>query len=198
MEHKTCSIKCETRRLKQASCFRFYALGSRGFSLLEMMISTGIFSVVILTAVGAMLSLNQAQIKAQNVQNIQDNIRFTLEAMTKELRTGMNYNPVSCGVHGCTEIDFNRQEGTLVGYCLDSGVIKRFVSPVICASGSPVTSSAVVIDTLYFYVTGRIPGPADGQPRITVTIAAHSVNPTLRLNTALNIETTVTARLRDL
>mgnify|MGYP001575515024 FL=1 len=165
-----------------------------------MMISTGIFAVVIITAVGAMLSLNQAQVKAVNIQNTQDNIRFTLESMTKELRTGKNFNTASCGFEGCTEINFVRQDGVNVGYCLDSGVIKKFVSPITCTSpaSSPVTSSAVLVSKLYFYVTGKNPGSADGQPRITITIESRSVNPTLQFDTTLIMETTVTARLRDL
>ncbi len=169
---------------------------SSGFTLLEMMIATGIFAVVIITAVGAMLSLNQAQVKAQNIQNIQDNIRFTLEAMTKELRTGMNYS--SC--QGCNQITFLKQDGvTNVGYCLDNGIIRRFLPPTTdCTTGSPVTSAAVSVNKLYFFVTGELPGSSDGQPRITVVIDARSVNPTLQLDTTFDLQTTVTARLRDL
>src|SRR3989344_344014 len=201
------SIKYQKNHKSQASNIKQFVIWNlefgispRGFTLLEMMISTGIFAVVIIIAVGAMLSLNQAQVKAGNIQNIQDNIRFTLESMTKEFMTGVNFNSAACGFDGCTEINFVRQDGISAGYCLDSGAVKRFVSPVTCTSpgSSSITSSAVLVSKLYFYVTGKEPGPADGQPRITITIESRSVNPTLQFNTALNMETTVTARLRDL
>lgn len=186
----------ENRLFRALRARRFEISHTKGFTLLEMMIATGIFAVVIITAVGAMLSLNQAQVKAQNIQNIQDNIRFTLESMTKELRTGMNYS--SC--QGCTEITFLKQDGvTNVGYCLDNGVIRKFLPPTTdCTTGSPVTSAAVSINKLYFFVTGELPGPPDGQPRVTVVIDARSVNPTLQLDTSFDLQTTVTARLRDL
>lgn len=170
---------------------------AKGFTLLEMLISTGIFAVVIITAIGAMVSLNQAQIKASNIQNIQDNIRFTLEFMTKEIRTGTTFTVFGCGASGCTEIRFVRQQGDNIGYCLSSGTILRFAPPVVCASGSAVTSSAVNVNKLFFNVIGHAAGPSDGQPRITVTIEARSVNPTLRLETDFDLQTTVTSRARD-
>ncbi|MDO8500170.1 MAG: hypothetical protein Q7S66_05990 [bacterium] len=46
MKHKTCSIKYKTRRLKQASCFRFYALGSRGFTMVEIVVMLAIIIIV--------------------------------------------------------------------------------------------------------------------------------------------------------
>lgn len=171
---------------------------TRGFTLLEMLISTGIFAVVIIMAVGAMISLNQAQVKATNIHNIQDNIRFALEFMTKEIRTGTNFTVFDCNPSGCTEIRFTRQQGDNVGYCLSSGTMLRFILPSTCATGSAVTSSAVVINKLFFNVIGHTVGPTDGQPRITVTIEARSVNPTLRLETNFDLQTTITSRARDL
>ena len=170
----------------------------RGFTLIEVLISAGIFAVVIIMAVGAMISLKQAQVKAVNIQNVQDNIRFALEFMTKELRTGTDFTIFGCSLSGCTEIRFIRQQGENVGYCLSSGAMLRFISPSTCATGSAVTSSAVVINKLFFNVIGHAIGPSDGQPRITVTIEARSVNLTLRLETNFDLQTTVTSRSRDL
>jgi len=185
--------------------FRVSGLGTRvfcaarGFTLLEMLISTGIFSVVIVIAVGAMLSINQAQVKASNIQNIQDNVRFTLEFMAKEVRTGFGFSVGNCGPFGCSQLRFTRQGGTSSLYCFDSGAIKR-QSPIIgdCSQGSAMTSTAIAVEKLFFYVVGEELGPSDGQPRITIVIEARSVNPTLKLETDFDIQTTVTARQRDL
>ncbi len=175
-----------------------FGISPKGFTLLEMLISTGIFAVVIITAIGAMVSLNQAQVKASNIQNIQDNIRFTLEFMTKEIRTGSNFSAEECGPPACRRLRFIRQDGKEVVYCLDNGVIKRQIPPPgNCEAGSPITSSAVSVNKLFFSVIGQALGPSDGQPRITVTVEARSVNPTLRLETDFDLQTTVTARARD-
>ncbi|MBI2639786.1 MAG: prepilin-type N-terminal cleavage/methylation domain-containing protein [Candidatus Sungbacteria bacterium] len=195
---KNLSVLRKTRR----RCLAFRIQNSEfghGFTLLEMLISTGIFSVVIVIAVGAMLSINQAQVKASNIQNIQDNVRFTFEFMAKEIRTGSDFLVGGCGTAGCSQLRFTRQEGTSVLYCFEDGAIKR-QSPVIgdCGLGSAMTSSAVAVGKLFFYVVGQVLGPSDGQPRVTIVIEARSVSSTVRLETDFEIQTTVTARQRDL
>lgn len=178
---------------------RSFSIFYSGFTLLEMLISTGIFSVVIVIAVGAMLSINQAQVKASNIQNVQDNIRFTLEYMAKEIRTGSDFSVGGCGTAGCSQLRFTRQEGASVLYCFEDAVIKR-QTPVVgdCSQGSAMTSSAVAVGKLFFYVVGQALGPADGQPRVTIVIEAQSVSPAVRLETHFEVQTTVTARQRDL
>src|SRR3989338_7081181 len=60
-----------------------------GFTLLEMIVSMGIFSIVMLMSVSVVIMAQNAQVKARNMQNVQDNVRFVLEFMNKELRTGL-------------------------------------------------------------------------------------------------------------
>src|SRR3989344_5753477 len=149
-----------------------------------MLVSTGIFSVVILVVVGAMLSLNQAQIKASNIQNIQDNVRFTLESMTKEMRVGSSFSAAQCSFPGCNEVTF-LYKGTTIGYCQSGSVIRRFLPPVACAQGSPMTSDAVSINNMLFYLVDEAMG-GPKQSRITIVVDGQSKNPTLRFETKFN------------
>lgn len=205
------AVDKEMKKLRKKEIKRFWALPPlrfsisqflnfpepKGFTLLEMMVATGIFSVVIIIAIGAMISLNQAQIKAANIQNIQDNVRFALESMTKEIRTGTQFSVAGCSFSGCTEITFFN-EGVNLGYCLSGDVIRRFLPPVDCGSGSPITSDAVSIKKMLFYLVGQNAGPSDGQPRATIIIEAQSRNSALQLETHFNLQTTVTPRRRDI
>ncbi len=63
----------------------------RGFSLLELIVAIGVFSVVATMATGSLFILFKAQQKAVNVQAVQDNIRFGLETMAREIRTGVEF-----------------------------------------------------------------------------------------------------------
>ncbi|MBI2054994.1 MAG: hypothetical protein HYT39_02760 [Candidatus Sungbacteria bacterium] len=63
-----------------------------GFTLLEMIVSLGMFSVLIIASIGVILGVSRAQTKTANLQTIQDNIRFSMELITRELRTGSDYS----------------------------------------------------------------------------------------------------------
>jgi prepilin-type N-terminal cleavage/methylation domain-containing protein len=165
----------------------------RGFTLLEMMIASGIFAVMMILIVGAMLGISNAELKAGKTQSIQDNLRFALESMTKEMRTATNIQ-----VFGNDRITFTRSDGAEILYCIRSGAIqKRINGGNGCGVGqtSAVTDSSVTIEILRFEVTGESAGAADGQPRITVAIRARSTD--ANLATALQLQTTVTVRIRD-
>jgi len=62
-----------------------------GFTLIEMIVSLGVFSVVATTAVGAMLILISTNQQLQAEQSVMTNLAFALDTMTREIRTGYFY-----------------------------------------------------------------------------------------------------------
>lgn len=167
-----------------------------GFTLLEMTVALGIFSVVIMTAVGAVIAVSDAQVKSAKMQSIQDNLRFALEAMTKEIRISKFFQPSGGMAPSYASLAFTRGDGTQVMYCADSGAIRKATGAGMnCAAGSAITDDSIVIEQLSFYVIGHAAGPSDGQPRITAVLKARSADP--KLATSFRIQTTVTQRLRD-
>jgi len=62
-----------------------------GFTLIEMIVSLGVFSVVITIAVGALLVLIATNQQLQAEQSVMTNLSFALDSMTREVRTGTNY-----------------------------------------------------------------------------------------------------------
>lgn len=180
---------------------------NRGFTLLEMIISIGIFSVLVVAAIGVTLGISDAQIKAQNIQSILDNIRFSLELITKEMRTGSGYAlTTKCAPSG-SEISFVTSTGQERVYFLDAsaGIIRRAQTAITGADCSdpsrvkPFTSEQVTVERLNFSeLHGQAPGPIDGQPRTTITLTVTSRSPKLHLQSSMNLQTTVVQRLRDL
>src|SRR3989344_1458385 len=96
--------KLERVRSRGASSQNFelftsnFSLERSGFTLLEVVVATGLFSVIMVLAVSVILAISGAEVKSRNTQTIQDNLRYTLESMTRELRTGVDYRP--SGVSG--------------------------------------------------------------------------------------------------
>jgi prepilin-type N-terminal cleavage/methylation domain-containing protein len=63
----------------------------KGFTLIEMIVSLGIFSIVVTTAVGALLIIMSTNQQLQAEQNVMTNLAFALDSMTREVRTGYSY-----------------------------------------------------------------------------------------------------------
>jgi len=73
---------------------KYHAYKQSGFTLIEMIVSLGVFSVVVTTAVGAMLVLVSTNQQLQAEQSVMTNLSFALDTMTREIRTGFHYNCV--------------------------------------------------------------------------------------------------------
>ncbi|MBI4132432.1 MAG: hypothetical protein HY474_02255 [Candidatus Sungbacteria bacterium] len=169
---------------------------SEGFTLLEMVVSFGIFAVVIVTAIGAVIAISNAQVKAANTQNVQDNLRFALESMTKEMRTGRTFAPSGGNPPAYAALTFLRSDGVQVTYCSRAGALRKVTGAnTDCAAGSDVTSDAVTVEQLVFYIVGQAAGASDGQPRITVALRASSSD--RRFPTTFRLQTTIVQRERD-
>lgn len=56
-----------------------------------MIVSLGIFAVVAVIAVGALLKITDANKKAQTLKSSINNINFAMESMSREIRMGSNY-----------------------------------------------------------------------------------------------------------
>ncbi|MBI3627446.1 MAG: hypothetical protein HY220_01695 [Candidatus Sungbacteria bacterium] len=175
-----------------------------------MLISMGIFSVVIVSSIAVLLQIRQAQLKASNFQNISDNIRFTLEFMTKELRQGRDYECVSgsalSGVSGstlCSTLLFHDANSNVRGYCLDGAThtIRRLLGNYACndpdaTHAQPLTSSQVSVSQLWFLIVSQ--GCATAQePRLTVALKGRTTGSIDILNSSFNLQTTVIQRVRN-
>lgn len=66
-----------------------------GFSLVEVLVSLGLFAVTVTISVGALLVLINANANTQNTQILMNNLSAMLDSMVRDIRTGTYYY---CGV----------------------------------------------------------------------------------------------------
>ncbi len=135
--------------------------------------------MAILISTSSLLALTNAQKKALTIASTEDNIRFALELMAKEIRTGDSYycgtsfsdipqnpTPRDCPSGG-ESLTFRNSAGTVMAYQVASGTINR------SAAGGPMlalTSTDITIQKLAFYVIGS-PSGDSLHPRITVAVS---------------------------
>ena len=61
---------------------------ARGFTLVETLVAVGIFTVVMMTAIGSLVVTNQNHKVARNIKILIDNVNFSMEDMARNIRVG--------------------------------------------------------------------------------------------------------------
>ncbi len=152
----------------------------QGFTLVELIISVGLFAIVMLVAAGAYLVMLNVNRQAQAYSSGVNNLAFALELVTREIRISKSYTCMYTLDGMCKEIrvtdvngatvyysTYSRQsEGDLGSSRTNTQAIGRYSS----GSQLPLTDSAyVTITNLDFYLSGQSPAPGDYiQPYVTV------------------------------
>ncbi|HEX2792463.1 MAG TPA: type II secretion system protein [Candidatus Paceibacterota bacterium] len=144
----------------------------RGYTLLELIVSVGLFSLVMLVVMGAYLSLISIDRRARATNDLVTNLSFALESMMRNVRTGSNY---SCGSGNgtCSQFSFKDSDNQSYTYLLRSdGTIGQCSGVGSCSqtTATQITDPRITITDLDFYVRGV--GSSDGiQPQMTASIS---------------------------
>ena len=182
---------------------------NKGFSILELLVSIALFTVAIVTGAGLVLAISTAQKKAVSLQEIQDNIGFAFEAMSREIRTGKNYY---CGVDNSDlKLTAEDVKDCPIGGVPDGGVLFSFVNQLgqtavyrvfngqlekSSDGGSTflaLTSDKVDINNMKFYVYGSSSAD-DIQPKAIVVLGAKTGE---KFVLEINLQTTISQRIID-
>ena len=178
---------------------------NRGFTLVELIVSIGLFSIVIVVAMAAYLSLISLDRKARATNDVMTNLSFVVESMSRSMRTGTNYDCNGIGgvadcVNGASYFSFVDENGQTVTYLLKSdGTVGSCVNTGVCTSGSAttLTDPRIHIANMTFYTQGSALN--DGvQPRVIFTITGSITPDTNSAPVSFTIEGGATQRLIDL
>jgi prepilin-type N-terminal cleavage/methylation domain-containing protein len=158
----------------------------RGFSLIEFLVAMSIFAIVIIVVLGSFAMVIKGQRKVIAMQNVQENTRFLLDFMTKEIRMST--------INAATEntITIVRSDNQVVTYTFSGNNIER-TSP---SSSGPINSEEVLVNGR-FYAEGI--GTGDGQqPKLTIAINVQSAGNQPEEQSRIDLQTTLSQRLIDL
>ncbi len=180
----------------------------RGFSLIEMIVSVGIFSTVMIVAVGSLLSIVDANRKAQAQQIVINNLNFALENMSRNIRIGSYYHcgsslPLSTKAdcnNGDSYFAFEGREGNTsqtndqIVYRLSNSQIEKSTDGGTTFIG--ITAPEIVIEGLSFYVDGAAAGDQK-QPKVLMTVYGHT-GISNRARVDFNLQTMISQRAFDI
>lgn len=173
-----------------------------GFTLVEMIVAVSVFVVVMVSGIGALVSMTEANRKAQALRTVMDNLNFALENMTRSMRVGVDYHcgavgdlqsPRDCAIDGDSFIAFTDSDGDRLIYRLNNGRIEKSENLGLTYLG--ITAPEITIEDLRFFVQGSLEG--DGlQPKVLV-IARGVAGAAEGAETTFSVQTLASQRLRD-
>ena len=180
-----------------------YLHTKRGFTLIEMIVSIGLFTIVLFIASSAFLSVVNADRKSRATRLTMDNLTVAMEDMTRRMKTGFAY---MCGgtiessitsVGDCStpnsSVVFTDQQGKRTRYSLSEGRIVRQIEndgPMLF-----MTAPEIIINKLQFVVNGTVSGD-DIQPYVRIFIEGTTGGGVT--DSRFNLQTMVTQRSYDI
>jgi type IV fimbrial biogenesis protein FimU len=178
---------------------------TRGFTLLELIVSVGLFMIVVTIAASAYLSLISLNRRAQATNDVSSNLAFVMESVSRSIRTGSAYDcgggggTLNCWAGGSSTFSFTNEDGQVTTYLRRSNGTVGVCTGATCtdSSASSITDPRISITSLYFYVEGV--GYGDGtQPRVLIALSG-SITPDPRTApVTFTIQTSATQRLLEL
>lgn len=172
----------------------------KGFTLVEMIVSIGLFTIVLFISSSAFLSVLNADRKSRSTRIAMDSLNISLEDMVRRIKTGSTYNCggtiLSMGTADCplggTSLVFTDQNGIRTAYRLEGTTIKRQVGAL--GIELPAVAPEITINKLLFIVGGSLASDSL-QPYVTILIDGATTGKT---PSHFNMQTTVTSRAYDI
>ena len=176
---------------------------NQGVSLIELVVAITLFSVLILSSTQIFQMVVDGQRSAVSAQNLQENMRYALEKMSKEIRTAVVSNQDCLGsaeykvfnkitdADGNDRLYFKNKNGQCVIYYLDEARLNITVdgqAPVF------ITPAKIEVNSLKFYVVDDLIGAAHGvQPYATMMTDIKAKGPAAH-EQPMKIQTTISLR----
>lgn len=157
---------------------------NKAFTLIELMVGVTIFIVVISLVVSLFMMGVKGQRKLIAIQNIQDNARYLLEFMAKEIRMSVINNSTA------ETLNITRPDGESVSYVFTNQRIDRLTDGP--STSGPLNSDEILVNGL-FYTLGV--GQGDNQqPRVTIVMKIEIAGNRQEEKSEVNIQTTICPR----
>ena len=136
-------------------------MNERGFTLIEMLVAIFVFSIVIIIAVGAIVSMFNWYGNIRTTQRLFDALNFSIDAMVRDIRFGSNYEcngaPNNCEGGSSISVKFV-QSGISqdITYSLkDESIVRKVGSN----DEVQITPDGVVVERFDIYTYGGVSDP---------------------------------------
>lgn len=193
--------------IKKYKIKKLRRINNNGFTIMETMIAVSIFLVVVVVGMGSLLNVTLLHRKSQDMRSIMDNLSFTMEDISRSLRTGYNYHCIDNGdllatdPYSCSSgdgISFKTASGNQWVYIISDGSIQKSTAGGAVGTFIMLTLPEVQIDpTSSFSVVGAEPPSDTLQPFATIKLIG-TITSENNVVSPFSLRTSVSQRLVDI
>jgi len=164
---------------------------NKGFSMIELIVAIAIFSIVITIVLGLFINALRGYRKTLALQNVEENVRFLLNFMTKELRMVKSINSPNSPEGGwSSNLVITRSDDISVTYNFDAtnnNLTRRATGP----NPAAINSDDVKV-TGKFYISGI--GDNNLEPKLTVVLSVENKAVRPEEKAMINVQVTLSQR----
>jgi len=176
----------------------------KGVSLIELLVSMTVFTLMILAATQIFKMVVDGQRNAISAQNVQENIRYAMERISKEVRTAQKSDTeclasgtykVFNTVGGNDRLYFKNQYGDCITYYLENNRLKIMVkSDGTTVADDFITPAKIEVSNLKFYINDDLIGAFHSQqPFVVMNMDIRAVGLAIH-EQKMKIQTTISSR----
>ena len=175
----------------------------KGVSLIELVVSVTLFSVLIISATQIFKMVIDGQRSAISAQNVQENMRYAMEKMSKEIRMAQISNQTCYSsatnkifntADGGQELYFKNKNDECIIYYLENNRLKIMVGTLSGDVADFITPAKVEVSNLKFYVDDDLISAFHSkQPYVTMVMDVRAIGLAIH-EQKMKIQMTVSSR----
>lgn len=176
---------------------KFFKLRSKqgGFTIIEAVVATGVFAVVVSAGLGVYMATLRLDSKTRAERTVQQNARFILDFLSKEIRNGsINY----LGTNNLTTLTLVNQlnENEIIQWDQQNSSISLVKSGI---GSTTLNSDTVRVTRLNFYLDPPTdpftpPYTVHVQPHVTVVMRIEAIGDGPNNSASIDLQTTFAVR----
>ncbi len=185
---------------------------NKGFTLVEMLVATGVFMSVMVVSVSALITVIDVNKRNQSIKTVVDNVSFALDEMSRNMRTGSGYRCYQPETNPCQTVVFQPYGYAGNAEKPDNYLYYKYEENPVSGEGNieqcdtKINSSCpasgwqsitaptdvVNIKSMNFWVMGT--GEVSKQPRVLIALSGAAITKTG--TSSFELQTTVSQRSR--
>ncbi len=182
---------------------------NRGFSLAEMLVAVGIFTIAILVSSSVFINVNSLQQQTANMAKLQNEGRYLMEKMGKEIRgRELDYGQTILSSAGLADALVFKPDEYGETYKLFFDSVSQSIkietkNSDTVARDAALSKDEIIVENLFFKVAPLVDpysvlesvNPPLEQPRVTIVMTIKNRGVIERFQKTLHLQTTVSSKI---